>query len=151
MRTCRSLNGAMHLQKPSAIRGLRLPIDFFFRQLAEDQKERSIGIILSGMGSDGANGIRAIKEKMGMAMAQNPKSAKYNAMPQSAIDTGLVDYVAPVEELPGKLMEYVRHAAKGGPREEITADERTLAPLSRYSCSFGPEQGTTFLFTKRTP
>ena len=66
------LRGVLYLFEPSAPRGLRLPIDFFFRSLADDRKEKSVGIILSGMGSDGTMGLRAIKEKAGLALVQEP-------------------------------------------------------------------------------
>ncbi len=104
------LHGVLHLFKPAAPRGLRLPIDFFFRSLAEDQQERSVGIILSGMGSDGTLGLRAIKEKAGLVLAQDPASAKFDSMPRNVINAGLADLVAPVEELPAKLLGLIRHA-----------------------------------------
>jgi two-component system CheB/CheR fusion protein len=104
------LHGALHLFEPAAPRGLRLPIDFFLRSLADDCKERAIGVILSGMGSDGTMGLRAIKEKAGLVLVQDPASAKFDSMPKSAIDAGLVDIVAPVEELPGKIVSYLQHA-----------------------------------------
>jgi len=104
------LRGVLHLFEPTAARGLRLPIDFFLRSLAEDRQERSIGVILSGMGSDGTMGLRAIKEKAGVALVQEPGSAKFDSMPRSAIDAGLADLVAPAEELPGKIIDYLRHA-----------------------------------------
>jgi len=104
------LHGALHLFEPTATRGLRLPIDFFLRSLAEDRQEHSIGVILSGMGSDGTMGLRAIKEKAGVALAQEPGSAKFDSMPRSAIDAGLVDLVAPAEDLPGKIIDYLRHS-----------------------------------------
>ena len=100
------LHGTLHLLPPLAPRGMRLPIDFFFRSLAEDQHERSVGILLSGMGSDGTLGLRAIKEKAGVTLVQDPATAKYDSMPRSAIMAGLSDFVAPVEELPGKLVAY---------------------------------------------
>ncbi len=103
------LHGRLQVLEPSVPRGFRTPIDFFFRHLAVDQRERAVGIILSGMGSDGALGLRAIKEHLGMAMVQDPASAKYDGMPRSAIGTGMADYVAAAEELPGKLMQYVSH------------------------------------------
>ena len=103
------LHGVLHLFKPAAPRGLRLPIDFFFRSLAEDQQERSVGIILSGMGSDGTLGLRAIKEKAGLVLAQDPASAKFDSMPRNVINSGLADLVAPVEELPIKLLGLIRH------------------------------------------
>jgi two-component system CheB/CheR fusion protein len=104
------LNGTLQLLEPAAPRGHRLPIDFFFRSLAQDQRERAIGIVLSGTGSDGTQGVRAIKGEGGMAMAQNPKSTEYDGMPSSAIATGLVDYVLPAAEMPAQLIAYVAHA-----------------------------------------
>ena len=104
------LHGKLHLFEPTAHRGLRLPIDYFFRSLAEDCQERSIGVILSGMGSDGTIGVRAIKEKAGLTVAQEPASAKFDSMPRSVIDAGLADIVAPAEELSGKIAAYLHHA-----------------------------------------
>jgi two-component system CheB/CheR fusion protein len=72
------LNGLLHLFDPVETRGLRLPVDFFFRSLAEDQQDKSIGIILSGMGSDGSLGLKAIKEKNGIVVVQEPASAKFD-------------------------------------------------------------------------
>ena len=97
------LHDILHLLDPVAPRGLRLPIDFFFRALADDQQEHSIGVILSGMGSDGTLGLRAIKEKAGVVFVQALDSAKFDSMPRSAIDAGLADVTAPVEELPGRI------------------------------------------------
>jgi two-component system CheB/CheR fusion protein len=103
------LHGVLHLLDPAAPRGLRLPIDFFFRSMADDRHEKSIGVILSGMGSDGTLGLRAIKEKAGAVFVQAPESAKYDSMPRMAIDAGLADVVAPVEELPAKIFSYLQH------------------------------------------
>src|SRR5664279_3993916 len=75
------LHGVLHLLKPTATRGMRLPIDFFFRSLAQDQQEHSIGVILSGMGSDGTLGLRAIKESAGVVLVQEPATAKFDSMP----------------------------------------------------------------------
>jgi chemotaxis methyl-accepting protein methylase len=104
------LHGVLHLFDPTAPRGLRLPIDYFFRSLAEDRQERSIGVILSGMGSDGTMGLRAIKEKAGVVLVQEPLSAKFDSMPRSAIEAGLADLIAPAEDLPAKIFDYLRHA-----------------------------------------
>jgi two-component system, chemotaxis family, CheB/CheR fusion protein len=102
------LNGALHLFDPLETRGLRLPIDIFFRSLADDRQEKSIGIILSGMGSDGSLGMKAIKEKNGIVLVQDPASAKFDSMPRSAISATIADIVAPAEELPGKLINYLK-------------------------------------------
>jgi two-component system, chemotaxis family, CheB/CheR fusion protein len=97
------LSEPVHHQVPN------LPIDIFFRSLAEDFSDRAIGIVLSGTGSDGTLGIRAIKGAGGMIMAQNDISAKFDGMPRSAISTGLVDYVLPAEEMPEKLLKFIHH------------------------------------------
>ncbi len=110
------LNGTLQLLEPSAPRGQRLPIDFFFRSLAQDQHERAIGIVLSGTGSDGTLGVRAIKGEGGMVMVQNPASTEYDGMPRSAIATGLVDYELPPAEMPVQLIAYVAHAFGKPPR-----------------------------------
>jgi chemotaxis methyl-accepting protein methylase/PAS domain-containing protein len=103
------LHGTLHLLAPLAARGLRLPIDYFFRALADDRGERAIGVILSGMGSDGTLGLKAIKEKAGMVLVQDPASAKFDGMPSSAIHTGLADIVATAETLPTRLLAAWRH------------------------------------------
>ena len=102
------LKGTLHLFDPVELRGLRLPIDFFLRSLADDQKELGIGIILSGMGSDGSLGCRFIKEKNGVVMAQEPTNAKFDSMPRNVIDMVPVDIVAPANELPGKLLTFMK-------------------------------------------
>jgi two-component system CheB/CheR fusion protein len=115
------LHGVLHLLDPVAPRGLRLPIDYFFRSLADDAKERSIGVILSGMGTDGTLGFKAIKGKAGVVFVQDPASAKFDGMPRSAIEAGLADIVVPVEALPGKIIAYLQHIpliAKPGLAEE---------------------------------
>ena len=103
------LNGTLYLFKPQEIRGLRLPVDNFLRSLADDRQELSIGLILSGMGSDGSIGLRAIKEKNGIVMVQDPSTAKFDSMPRNAIDSVQVDMVAPPNELPEKLFNFIKH------------------------------------------
>lgn len=103
-------NGNLHLMEPTELPGLRTPIDFFFRSLAEDQKERAICIVLSGTGTEGALGLRAVKGEGGMAMVQDPDTAKYDGMPRSAIATGLADFILPPQRMPEQLIAYVDHA-----------------------------------------
>jgi len=98
--------GALHLLLPEAQRGLRLPIDRFFRTLARDQQGRAIGIILSGTGSDGAEGLRAIKAAGGLAMVQEPGTSQYDGMIRSALATGVVDLVVPPREMLSRLRVY---------------------------------------------
>lgn len=124
------LHGTLQLLEPASARGLRLPIDFFFKSLAQDQGDKAVAIIVSGMGTDGTLGLRSIKEKLGMVMVQDPESATFNGMPNSALSTGLEDYIAPASELPSKLLEYARHrqATLGGAPELA---ERALNSLQK--------------------
>ena len=104
------VGGTLQLLEPGAPRGQRLPLDFFFRSLAQDQHSRAIGIVLSGTGSDGAQGVRAIKGEGGMVMAQSFDSTQYDGMPRSAVATGLVDYVLPPADMAAQLLAYTSHA-----------------------------------------
>ena len=110
------LNGTLQLLEPSEPRGHRLPIDILFRSLAQDQHERAIGIVLSGTGSDGTLGVRAIKAEGGMLMAQIPESCEFDGMPRSAIATGMVDYELSPADMPSQLIAYVKHAFGRPPR-----------------------------------
>lgn len=98
---------------------LKMPIDHFLRSLKNNRKEKSIAVILSGTGSDGTLGIREIKEEFGMVMAQLPETAGYRGMPQSAIDTGLVDFILPPEDMPGQLLSYIERFADGEDKKGI--------------------------------
>jgi two-component system CheB/CheR fusion protein len=88
-----------------------LPIDFFFRALAEDRNAEAICVLLSGTGSDGTSGLQAVKGNGGMAMVQDLRTAAFSDMPASAIATGLVDYVLPPDEMPAAIAQYVRGLA----------------------------------------
>ncbi len=113
------LRGSLHLFDPVETRGLRLPVDIFFRSLADDQGEKSIGLILSGMGSDGSQGLKAIKAKNGMVLVQDPVSAKFDGMPRSAIDAVAADIIAPANELPGKLISFLKLNAPPNPPPDL--------------------------------
>ena len=145
------LNGKLHLLEPSAPRGLRLPIDFFFRSLAQDQHERAICIVLSGTGTDGTLGLKAIKGEGGMAMVQAPESAAYDGMPRSAIATGLVDYVLPPDKMPEQLIAYVQHAFGHRPKPVISALPTPATSCRRSSFCCAPRRATIFRCTSRTP
>ena len=102
-------NRSLHLLEPVKNGTINMPIDFFFRSLSEDQGEGAVGVILSGTASDGTQGIKAIKGESGMVMVQQPDTAKYNGMPKSAIETGLVDFILSVEKMPEALIQYIQH------------------------------------------
>jgi two-component system CheB/CheR fusion protein len=105
--------GRLHLEKPALGHAVRMPIDLLFRSLAEDMGEAAVGIVLSGTGSDGTLGVRAIRGAGGLVLAQDPASAEFDAMPQSAIATGLVDYVLPPAEMARALLSFVRRVHTG--------------------------------------
>jgi two-component system CheB/CheR fusion protein len=107
-------SGILHLAEPSEPRGRRLPIDVLFCSLAGDQGPGAIGVVLSGMGSDGTLGLQAIKTQGGLTVAQDPGSAQFDSMPKSAIAAGAADVVGPASELPGRILS-VFDAAPGAP------------------------------------
>ncbi len=126
------LNGKLHLLQQASPRGVHLPIDYFFHSLAQDQHERAICIVLSGTGSDGTLGLRAIKAEGGMVMVQNPESTEYDGMPRSALATGLVDYELPPAEMPAQLIAYAARACgKARPLvlDSTPADEGLLKKI----------------------
>jgi two-component system CheB/CheR fusion protein len=116
------INGALTLLEPTMPRGQRLPIDFFFRSLAQDQHERAIGIVLSGTGSDGTLGVRAIKGEGGMVMVQKIQSTEYDGMPCNALATGLVDFELLPSEMPAKIIAYAAQAFGNSYRMASTAE-----------------------------
>ncbi|MFZ4439503.1 MAG: chemotaxis protein CheB [Syntrophales bacterium] len=138
------LNGTLLLLEPVLPRGQRLPIDFFFRSLAQDQHERAIGIVLSGTGSDGTLGLRAIKGEGGMAMAQNPESCEYDGMPRSAIATGLVDYVLPPAEMPAQLIRYSAHVFSRPPLPGATPARNVENALNKIYTLLRVQTGHDF-------
>jgi two-component system CheB/CheR fusion protein len=111
------LNGSLQLIEPSGNRHQRLPIDFFFRSLAQDQGSNAICIILSGTGTDGTLGLKLIKGEGGLAIVQSPESAEYQGMPSSATSTGLVDFILPPSEMAEKLISYVTHTSERLPQD----------------------------------
>ncbi len=107
-------DGKFHLRERLIRDGLHMPIDRFLKSLAEDRGERAGCVILSGTGTDGTQGLRLIKEKEGVAFSQSTGSARHSGMPQSAIDTGLVDFILPPQEMPDELIRYFKHPGRIG-------------------------------------
>jgi two-component system CheB/CheR fusion protein len=118
--------GQLHLGEPVEKRGHRRPVDDFFRSLALEQKEKSIIVILSGMGTNGTAGAQAIKAAGGLCVAQDPDSAEFPGMPRSLIHSGYADQVLPPDAIPGFLLAYVRHPfieSLGGEGESAAAQD----------------------------
>ena len=104
-----------------------MPIDFFFRSLAEDQGSKAIGVVLSGTASDGTLGLKAIKEAGGIALAQDPDTAKYDGMPRSSILAGCVDTVLSTKGIAAELVRLCNHTyIATGPREEVTQNDKAF-------------------------
>ncbi len=104
-------DGALCLSPPQARHGARLPFDFLLYSLADEYGPRAACIVLSGTGHDGSLGLKAIKARSGLVIAQDPDEAAYDGMPRSAIATGAVDHILPIERIPGALADFSRHLA----------------------------------------
>jgi chemotaxis methyl-accepting protein methylase len=142
------LHGVLHLLEPTSPRGLRLPIDFFLRSLAQDRQEHSIGVILSGMGSDGTLGLRAIKEKGGVVLVQDPATAKFDGMPRSAMDAGLADIIAPVDDLPARILAYLKRTPLAR-TPEAPLEDKTQSALEKTIILLRTHTGHDFSLYKR--
>lgn len=119
-----------HLSPAAPQHGLRMPVDGFFCSLASQQEQRAIGIILSGTGSDGTAGLREIKGAGGIILAQSPATAQFDGMPRAAIDTGLVDFVCNVEDMPARIGDYLEHDYV---RQATLPADADLAPVDEAS------------------
>ena len=120
--------------------GFALPIDRFLRSLAQDVGSRSIGIILSGTGSDGSRGIRDIHEAGGLVVAQSEESAKFDGMPRSARETGLVDLVLPAADMPDailKLIRFRRSPEIGGSDDSVVPEVGLQAIFRMLRAEYG--------------
>ena len=142
-------HGTLNLSVPEHARGLRLPIDSFFRSLAEDQGERAICVILSGSGSDGTLGLRAIHGAGGATFVQEPSTAKYDGMPTSAVQSGLATYVLPVDQIAAQLVTYVKTIADTGvpPQPPVPA---TVSAMKNIMMLLRTKTGNDFSLYKQS-
>ncbi len=131
--------GVLRLSRPNTKRGVRLPIDFMFRSLAEDQGDHAISVVLSGTGTDGTLGLRAVKGAGGLTLAQDEATAHYDSMPRSAVSTGAVDFVLPVDRMPEQLLRFIQHPYATGtaftaPEPQLNDHlDRIFAQLRRHT------------------
>jgi two-component system CheB/CheR fusion protein len=133
-------SGLFHLAPAVGRPEIPMPTDRLFASLAADQRERVIGIVLTGANADGATGLRAIKAEGGMVMAQNPDTAEHGAMQRHAIATRLVDFILPVGEMPAALAEYVdRSKAVTLPEAGNEGQQANLEPVLRALAAAGSE------------
>lgn len=146
-------DGRLRVSAPAEPRGHRAPIDLLFASLAAEYRHRAVCAVLSGAGSDGSVGLRAVKEAGGLTLAQSPGSAGFDSMPRSAAATGAVDLVVAPEEMPSRLLDHRRHL------EELEAEppgsagagpEVTGAALDRVVELLAIHTGRDFSGFKRT-
>lgn len=128
-------------------RAINHPIDIFFDSLANEGRDRAVGIVLSGTGSDGTNGIKTIKERGGIVMAQDPKSAKFDGMPRSVINTGLADFVLPPKELAEELLNLANYHNISLPA--ISDETSANTTLDRIYAMLRTVSGIDFTYYKR--
>ncbi|MBM4258269.1 MAG: hypothetical protein FJ147_20535 [Deltaproteobacteria bacterium] len=128
------------LHEQEARTTLHLPIDMLFQSIAQDVGDHAIGIVLSGTGSDGARGVRAIKEVGGLVIVQSEETAKFDGMPHSAVATGMADYILSPQEIPARLLDYIHHPwtfATTAQESQLVTEEEWLphifALLHKYS------------------
>lgn len=145
-----SVDGHLSPTDPQELYGKRVAVDYFFRTLAETHGAQALAVVLSGMGSDGTLGLKRIKELSGLTIAQDPDEAEYADMPRSAIAIGVVDWVLPANEMPARLLAYVKQRAElqmpaeEGPHPaetlELSTDQHELALREVLSfCTPGPD------------
>lgn len=118
------IDGALQLMDPVKTGGINLPIDSFFRSMAEEMGEKAICVILSGTATDGTLGLKAVKGEGGLVMVQDPNSAKYDGMPRSAIATGMVDFILSVEKIPAELVKYAKAPYIVPPKKAIVTGDQ---------------------------
>lgn len=135
--------GTLQLSMPEVPRGQRMPIDAFLRSLAEDQGENAIGVILSGTGTDGTQGLRAILGAGGVALVQDPATAKYDGMPVSAIQAGYVTHILPAGKMPEVLRTGV-HAQTVRPELPATTASAAVSGMNRILMALRTHTGHDF-------
>ncbi len=126
------VDGLLHFEPPKEPRGLRLPINVLFSSLASAQGDQAIGVVLSGMGSDGTLGLQAIKAVGGLTAAQQPDTAQFDAMPKSAIAANCVDIIAPPGDLPARILACLAQVPDlSAPEEQLEEPDEPSTPLQR--------------------
>jgi two-component system CheB/CheR fusion protein len=125
-------DGVLRLSQPQARHGARLPFDFLLHSLAQAYGPRAICVILSGSGADGSLGLKAVHEKGGLVIAQDPNEAAYDGMPSNAIMTGVVDLVLPVAKIPDALIKYDRRMGFAGMPDKLLPPDRARDWLPEF-------------------
>jgi PAS domain S-box-containing protein len=143
--------GILYLAEPIKRDGIRMPIDFFLRSLAEDRQEQSICVLFSGAGSDGTLGVRAVRGAGGLTIAQDPQTAQYGDMPRSAIATKLVDFILSPDQVPQAIMDYLRQPyVRGGQPPAVLESQGKLGRFDEILAAVHAQTGCDFRCYKKT-
>ncbi|SLM32464.1 MCP methyltransferase/methylesterase, CheR/CheB with PAS/PAC sensor [Desulfamplus magnetovallimortis] len=143
-----TMGGKLFLAPQQERQGLNLPVDIFFRSLAEDQGERAICVVLSGTGSDGTRGLRAIKAEGGTAFVQDEASAEFDGMPRCAIATGLADFILPPEQMPAQLLKFISHPRISLPEEPLEVIKKEENSFTRLMSMLNKKTRVDFTYYK---
>ncbi|MGA2400677.1 MAG: chemotaxis protein CheB, partial [Syntrophobacteraceae bacterium] len=144
------LNRTLHSKEPREGKAPLFPIDSFFRSIAEHEKERSICVILSGTGTDGTLGLKAVKEEGGLVIVQDANQAKFDGMPRSAIGTGFVDMVLPVEKMAEEILSYVKRPYIDGSEKSERVHKTFQGFMERIVMLIRSQTGADFKDYKQT-
>jgi two-component system, chemotaxis family, CheB/CheR fusion protein len=144
------LNRTLQSREPRQGKGPLFPIDSFFRSVAEHEKERGISVILSGTGTDGTLGLKAVKEEGGLVIVQDANQAKFDGMPRSALGTGLVDMVLPVEKMADEILSYVKRPYTTGPEKSGIAGKNHQKVIEKMFMLIRTQIGIDFKDYKQT-
>ena len=144
-RYLRIVDHGLFVEMPEDPRGSRTPVDYFMRSLAETAGSQSVGVVLSGTGSDGTLGLRAIKGAGGLTYAQSPETALYDGMPQSAIDSDNADEIGSIPEITKSIVEYAARTQKEGSKGFSQSDLKSVLALlkARLKYDFSAYKGGT--------
>ncbi|AGP36881.1 PAS domain S-box protein [Sorangium cellulosum] len=141
-------DGVFRLSRLAEPRGHRAAMDALLRSLAEEAKQRAVAVVLSGSGHDGLSGLKVVREHGGLTIAQHPATAAHPEMPRHAIDTGLVNYVLALRDIPAALLEYARRLPAEGDRADLV--EEIAARLPEICALLLERTGHDFRQYKRT-
>ena len=143
-------DGQLRLTELWPERGRRVAVDLFFRTLADTHGTQATAIVLSGADSDGSIGLKRVKERGGLTIAQDPEEAEHSGMPRAAIATGMVDWILPAAEMPAQLLKYYRNEPRAFSRQKrLRKSRRSSLPMARQLCAIpwpfcGYARATTF-------
>lgn len=141
------VQGMLHVMPPTEPRGMRLPVNVLFSSMARDQGAAAIGVVLSGMGSDGTQGLLALKAVGGLTVVQEPASAQFDSMPRSAIDAGCADIVAQPADMPERILAYV---ALGGHGKSPSAEQGSMPTAAPFDPPADTIESIFALLRRRT-